>query len=115
MTGPLVPIPKDPSGSLTTSDNYRPIALFSAIGKLIDMLIMNRYSEALMTSNLQFAFKKGHSTGMGTTVVKEVIPYYKSRNTNVYAYLLDASKAFDCVRYDKLFTLLLKKMYPPLS
>ena len=26
-----------------------------------------------------------------------------------YACLLDASKAFDCVRYDKLFELLLKK------
>ena len=26
-----------------------------------------------------------------------------------YACLLDATKAFDCVRYDKLFELLLKK------
>ena len=36
----LVPIPKDPDGSLVNSDNYRPVALFSANGKLIDMLIM---------------------------------------------------------------------------
>ena len=70
LSSVLVPIPKDPNGSLTTSDDYRPIALFSASGKLIDMLIMNRYSESLMTSNLQFAFKKGHSTSMGTTVVR---------------------------------------------
>ncbi len=39
-------------------------------------------------------------------------PLYKGRNTNVYACLLDATKAFDCVRYDKLFELLLKKDIP---
>ena len=44
----------------------------------------------------------------GTTVVS----YYNGRNTNVYACLLDATKAFDCVRYDKLFELLLKKDIP---
>ena len=49
---------------------------------------------------------------MGATVVKEVLSYYKSRNTNVFDCSLDASKAFDCVRYDKLFTILLKRNVP---
>ena len=44
--------------------------------------------------------------------MKEVVSYYNGRNTNVYACLLDATKAFDCVRYDKLFELLLKKDIP---
>ena len=72
------------------------------------MLISDRYSNQLMTSNAQFAFKKCHSTSMCTALVKEVVSYYNGRNTNVYACLLDATKAFDCVRYDKLFELLLK-------
>ena len=46
---------------------------------------------------------------MCTALVKEVVSYYNGRNTNVYACLLDATKAFDCVRYDKLFELLLKR------
>ena len=108
----LVSIPKDPRGSLTNSANYRAIALYSSMGKIVDMLISDRYSNQLMTSNAQFAFKKCHSTSMCTALVKEVVSYYNGRNTNVYACLLDASKAFDCVRYDKLFELLLKKDIP---
>ena len=42
--------------------------------------------------------------------MKEVVSCYNGRNTN--ACLLDATKAFDCVRYDKLFELLLKKDMP---
>ena len=108
----LVPIPKDPRASLTNSGNYRAIALYSSMGKIVDMLISDRYSNQLMTSNAQFAFKKCHSTSMCTALVKEVVSYYNGRNTNVYACLLDATKAFDCVRYDKLFELLLKKDIP---
>ena len=79
-----------------------------------DPLISDRYSNQLMTSNAQFAFKKCHSTSMCTALVKEVVglSYCNGRNTNVYACLLDATKAFDCVRYDKLFELLLKKDIP---
>ena len=108
----LVPIPKDPRASLTNSGNYRAIALYSSMGKIVDMLISDSYSNQLMTSNAQFAFKKCHSTSMCTALVKEVVSYYNGRNTNVYACLLDATKAFDCVRYDKLFELLLKKDIP---
>ena len=108
----LVSIPKDPRGSLTNSANYRAIALYSSMGKIVDMLISDRYSNQLTTSNAQFAFKKCHSTSMCTALVKEVVSYYNGRNTNVYACLLDATKAFDCVRYDKLFELLLKKDIP---
>ena len=50
---------------------------------------------------------------MCTALVKEVVSYYNRRNRNVYyACLLDATKALDCVRYDKLFELLLKKDIP---
>ena len=48
---------------------------------------------------------------MCTALVREVVSYYNGRK-NVYACLLDATKAFDCVRYDKLFELLLKKDIP---
>ena len=62
---------------------------------------------------LSFKFiSRCHSTSMCTALVKEVVSYYNGRNTNVYACLLDATKAFDCVRYDKLFELLLKKDIP---
>ena len=45
----LVPIPEDPRASLTNSGNYRAIALYSSMGKIVDMLISDRYSNQLMT------------------------------------------------------------------
>ena len=38
----LVSIPKDPRASLTNSGNYRAIALYSSMGKIVDMLISDR-------------------------------------------------------------------------
>ena len=56
-----------------------------------------------LTSDLQFAYKQNHSTSMCTLTLKEVVKYYTSRQGQVYCCLLDASKAFDRVRFDKLF------------
>ena len=50
------------------------IALYSSMVKIVDMLISDRYSNQLMTSNAQFAFKKRHSTmHVYTALVKEVV------------------------------------------
>ena len=109
----LISIPKDARGDLCSSDNYRGIALCSALCKVIDIIVIERYREKLLTSELQFAFKALHSTSMCTTVVKEVCNYYRARSTNVYICMLDASKAFDRVHYGKLFNLLRQRNLPP--
>jgi len=51
---------------------------------------------------------------MCTSVLKEVASYYKSRNTQIYVCMLDASKAFDRVHYGKLFQLLRNRDIPPI-
>ena len=53
-----------------------------------------------------------HSTTMCTSVIKEVIAHYNSRGSNVYACLLDASKAFDRLNHGKLFNLLIERDLP---
>ena len=108
----LVSIPKDLRGNLNISDNYRGIALCSAITKIIDYIFLNKHSDVLHTSDLQFAFKEEHSTTMCTSVIKEVIAHYNSRGSNVYACLLDASKAFDRLNHGKLFNLLIERDLP---
>lgn len=108
----LISIPKDTRGNLCSLENYRGIALCSALCKLIDNIIIDKYGDTLFTSELQFAFKEGHSTSMCTTVLKEVASYYKSKNTDVYVCMLDASKAFDRVHYGKLFNLLRARKLP---
>ena len=108
----LISIPKDLHNNLASSDNYRGIALCSALGKVIDNLILERYGSVLKSCNQQFAYKSAHSTSMCTSVVKEVIDYYVSNGSNVFVCALDASKAFDRVNHEKLFQLLLKRNIP---
>lgn len=109
----IISIPKNPRGDLCSSDNYRGIALSSAIAKLFDIIVLNRYgSSHLSTSELQFAYKTKHSTSMCTFVLKEIIHYYWSKQSNVFTCFVDASKAFDKVSFEMLFLLLLKKNIP---
>ena len=89
--------------------NYRGIALF---GKLFDSYVLSRYESFLTTSNLQFGFKRGHSTSMCTMILEEVADYYRTHSNDVYCTILDANKVFDHVEYCKLIRLLITKRLP---
>ena len=58
----LVPIIKDKSGKINSKDNYRPIAIASTMSKLLEILLLDRLSNYLLTSSNQFGFKAKHST-----------------------------------------------------
>ena len=109
----IVSMPKDiQKGSVCDSDNYRGIALMSPINKVVDLIFLLKYPNCFKTSPLQFAFKKGHSTSMCTYALKEVVSYHRNRKGQVYCAMLDASKAFDGVIYEKLFELLINRGLP---
>ena len=107
----IVPLPKG-KHNLCDSSNYRGIALSSILGKVIDLILLDRLADNLITSDLQFGFKKGLSTSMCTMVIKETIAYYTSNESNVYCVMLDATKAFDRVNYAKLFPKLFERKIP---
>jgi len=94
------------------SDNFRGIALTSCINKLFDWILLLKFQERIKSCNLQFAYKQYHSTTLCTLALKEVVKYYNSSGSDIYACLIDASKAFDRVRYDKLFSLLRDRGLP---
>ena len=107
----LVPIPKgkkDPS----LSENYRPIALAPTVSKLLEWALLITFSGHFATSDLQFGFKAGFSTTLCTGVLKNVASHYMSENTPVYACFLDASKTFDLVNHERLFSKLLNNGFP---
>jgi len=91
----LLPIPKGKNASGTVSCNYRTIALSSIFGKMFHRIVMIRYEEALATSELQFGFKKNHSTALCSLVLRETGEYYNHNQGTVFCTMLDATKAFD--------------------
>ena len=113
LSSTFISIPKNSRGSMCDSNNYRSIALCSSICKLLDMIILDKWRDRLVTSDLQYGFRRGHSTVMCTAMYKETVQHYVTRKSNVYSVLLDASKAFDKVQYGILFKLLIKRNLPP--
>ena len=57
-----------------------------------------------MTDSLQFGFKDMSSTITCTSLLIETIEYYTCNNSNCYLLLLETSKAFDRLKYMRLFT-----------
>lgn len=72
----VVPIVKDKRGNLSAISNYRGIALTSSLSKLLDLLILSKYSNLLCTSDQQFGFKPKFSTSMCTIALKETVMHY---------------------------------------
>ena len=52
------------------SANYRPIALSSTFSKVLEQLVLCKYSNIFTSSHLQFGFKPGSSTSLCTGMVK---------------------------------------------
>ena len=106
----ILPLPKGTRADLSNSDMYRSIAKSSLLSKIVDNVIIELQQDFLSTSNYQFGCKAKSFTVLCTTMVKETIQYYTEKGGRaVYLLLLDASKSFDKVSYEKLFELLLAR------
>ena len=73
----LIPIVKNNKGDVTDSNNYRPLAITTVMSKIIELIIIDKYSD------FQFGFKKKHSTDQCIFVLKQVIEYYNNANSPV--------------------------------
>ena len=110
----IQPLIKNRRKSCNESSNYRAIALSSPVAKIFDWVILNKYTNNLTSSDLQYGFKPNSSTTQCTFALMETVNYYRENNSDVYVLLLDASQAFDKVNYIKLFQLLMKRNANPL-
>ena len=85
----VVPIVKNKCKSLTSMDNYRPIALSNFITKLIERLVMRKIDVFLWTLPNQFGFRKNSSTDQCIYVLKELVNSYLNSGSEVYCCFLD--------------------------
>ena len=108
----LLPLVKDKLGNISSSDNYRAIAISSLLLKIYDWVILILFSDKFKTHDLQFGFQENSSTSMCTWIAAEVISYYIRNNTSVYCCLLDLKKAFDKVEFAKLFSKIIERGIP---
>ena len=108
----MVPIVKDKLGDLTSSNNYRSIAISSLIMKIFDNAIMSAFKENLKFDDLQFGYQSEVSTSMCTFMAVETISYFQQNKSEVYSCLMDMSKAFDTVQHSVLFQKLLDQGMP---
>ena len=115
LLGTMSSIPKDLRGNLCTDTNYRGITLCNSIGKVLDYIILQRNARNLQSSSAQFAYKQGSGTAMCTLMTKEIIRHYMDNGSYVYCCALDMSKAFDLVRHDCLFRLLINRDVPAMD
>ena len=107
----VLPIPKSGKNA-SVSDNYRPISLTSNFSKIIEYIILEKYSNYFTSNVLQFGFKAGSSTSLCTGLVKNIVSRYIHNGSNVLGCFLDASKSFDLVDHGELFSKLLQRGLP---
>ena len=99
----LINIPKDKLGDLSSSNNYRSIAISSLILKVFDWIIILLFEESLGLDDLQFSYQKNCSTTMCTWMVIEGISYLIRNGSEVFTCTMDMTKAIDMVRHNVLF------------
>ena len=106
----LVSIPK--KGDLWDLDNYRGIAIGSALAKLYCLILLNRLEDRAVVRPIspnQIGFEKGHRTAdhvfVLTTVVNKILKVEKKR---LFVAFIDFRKAYDRINR-KLLLLKLQK------
>ena len=95
----IIPLLKCISKDPADINNYRTIAIATAISKVLEQVLLSRLSKYLRAADSQFSFKQAHGTEMTIFVLKQTVDFYRNQDILVYMCFLDAKKAFDRVNH----------------
>ena len=95
----VVMIPKKPKAA--TVNNYRPISLLEAPGKVLERLLIGRVQQYMEENNIfqdeQFGFRRHRGTQQAIAVAYETIAQKIAKRHEVRVVLRDVKAAFDQV------------------
>lgn len=106
------PLIKNKFENIHDPKNYRPIFSSSIFLKVFEYAILDKIEHYLTFNDRQHGFRRFYSTTTANVVLKETIHNYTHKNSNVYACLMDLTKAFDKVTHCKLFEKLFRLGVP---
>ena len=90
-------------GERSTTQNYRPVSLFSVVSKIFEKLVSNRIADPLEKSgrfsDIQYGFRSSRLTADLLTVISDRITRAFNRSGATRAVARDISKEFDNVSY----------------
>ena len=99
LFGTISPVLKDSNGDVSDPGNYRPITLSPCLAQFFEYCLLHKFEEYLTSDDLQFGFKRKHSTSHAIYALKTCVDYFTEHGSNVFVTFLDCSKAFDKVSH----------------
>ena len=96
-------------GNKSDCGNYRGISLLSIAGKILARIILNRLINTISEDSLpeaQCGFRPGRSTVDMIFTVRQVQEKCIEQNMDLFAVVIDLTKAFDTVNREALWTIL---------
>ena len=104
----LKPIIKDKKNPNDDISNLRPVAISDAYANIFETLILKKLERQHTDNHKQFGFKKKASCSHAIFLLNHAIKISKHFNKRLYVCAVDASKAFDKVNRDILWSKLIK-------
>ena len=88
----IIPLLKCKSKDPADVNNYRPIAIATALSKVLEQVLLSRLARYLWTADSQIGFKQAHGTEMTIFALKQTVDFYRNQYTPAYMCFLDAKK-----------------------
>ena len=108
----LILVPKDKSGDLCSSKNYRGITLSPVISKVFELCLLEMYGEFLLSHDLQLGFKSKMSCNHALYIMRKAVEYFVTSDSTINICSLDVHKAFGKVNHFALFIKLMNRQVP---
>ena len=88
----IIPLLKCKSKDPADVNNYRPIAIATALSKVLEQVLLSRLASYLWIADIQFGVKQAHGTEMAIFAIKQTVDFYRNQDTPVYMCFVDAKK-----------------------